>query len=171
MGEAGILGRDDHVELIDGQVLVEPRVTPPQAGTRIELNHMFFSLLDDLMVLSPHLPLVLGEFSEPQPDVALLKPPLEIYRRRHPRPEDVLLLIEVADSAAPYDRDLKIPLYAIAGIVECWIVDVRGNVIEVYTSPSEDGFRTVEQFRPGDRIAPRAFPTAGFAVSDILGTA
>lgn len=170
MGETGILGEDDRVELIEGRIV---RMTPigiPHTGAVKELLGLFSELAGARAVLSVQDPVVLGELSEPQPDVVLLKPPRATYRRRHPRPEDVLLLIEVADTSAAYDRDVKAPLYARAGIPEYWIVDVGRDVIEVFRSSSGDRYASVEERRPGDRISPEALPEVELAVSEILGT-
>jgi Uma2 family endonuclease len=170
MGQVGILGKADRVELIDGQIVQMTPIGPPHNGTVITLTRLLLSAVGERAVVSAQGPTVLDDFSEPQPDFALLKPPEDAYRRRHPRPEDVLLLIEVADTSARFDRKVKLPLYAIAGIREYWIVDINQSAIEAYRSPAGDRYASVETLRSGDRIAPLTIPDVELSVSEILGT-
>ncbi len=170
MGETGILREDDRVELIDGQVVKMTPIGPPHAGTVTALNRLLARAIGDRAVLNVQNPVVLSGFSEPQPDLTLLMPPEETYRRRHPEPRDVLLLIEVSDTSGPYDRGVKLALYAESGIPEYWIVDVARNVIEIYRSPSGDHYAPVEEHRPGDLLSPEALPGIEIAVSEVLGT-
>ena len=90
------------------------------------------------------------------------------YALAHPRPEDVLLLVEVADSTLAYDRRVKLPLYAAAGIPESWLLNLRDDVIEAHADPSPDGYRTVRRYRAGDDIAPAAFPDLVIPVSQLI---
>ena len=169
MGETGILTREDRVELIDGQIVRMTPIGPPHAGTVSALLMMLGPVIGDRAVLSAQSPLILDDFSEPEPDLALLKPSVDTYRQRHPRPDDVLLLIEVADTSGAYDRRVKIPLYAQAGISEYWIVDVNRRLVEVRRSPRGDGYASVEELAPGARLSPEAFPDIELEVSGILG--
>jgi Uma2 family endonuclease len=170
MGETGILTREDRVELIDGQIVRMTPIGPPHSGTVMALHQMLASLLGDRAVLSVQSPVILSDFSEPEPDVVLLKPPLGTYRQRHPNPDDVLLLIEVADTSGAYDRRVKLPLYAEAGISEYWIVDLERNLIGVHRSPAGNRYVSVEPLALGDRVSPEAFPDIELEVSEILGT-
>jgi Uma2 family endonuclease len=170
MGETGILTREDRVELIDGQIVRMTPIGPPHSGTVMALHQMLASLLGDRAVLSVQAPVILNDFSEPQPDVVLLKPPLGTYRQRHPDPDDVLLLVEVADTSGAYDRRVKLPLYAQAGISEYWIVDVKRRIVDVHRSPHGDGYALVEEVSPGAGLSPEAFPDIELQVSEILGT-
>jgi Uma2 family endonuclease len=118
--------------------------------------------------LSPQNPVNLTDISEPQPDVTLLRPRADFYGDGHPTPEDVLLLVEVADSSIGFDRGTKFPLYARCGIPEAWLVDVTRNVLEVYREPARDGYRSIQRLRRGDLIAPLAFPDFEIDVASIL---
>ena len=86
---------------------------------------------------------MLGTYSEPEPDVALLKPREDFYTTTHPVPDDVLLIIEVADTTVHYDREVKVPLYASTGIPEVWLIDLARKAVEVYRQPSARGYREV----------------------------
>ena len=109
MGEAGVLREDDRVELIDGQVVEMTPIGPRHAGCVNHLTRILSRHGADMAMVSIQNPLVLGERSEPEPDVALLQPRADAYRGKHPRPEDVLLVIEVADTSVEHDRSVKIP--------------------------------------------------------------
>lgn len=170
MGETGILGENDRVELIDGRIV---RMTPigiAHAATVTQLSRLFSELASDRAVVYAQNPIVLGDFSEPEPDVVLLRPPFATYRRRRPRAKDVLLLVEVADTSGLYDRTFKLPLYAASGIAEYWIVDLARQIVEVHRSPEGGRYASVEELRAVDRVSPGAFPDLNMAVSEILGT-
>ncbi|MFL5731796.1 MAG: Uma2 family endonuclease [Chloroflexia bacterium] len=107
--------------------------------------------------------------SEPQPDVALLKPREDFYARTHPEPEDVLLIIEVADSSLTYDRRAKMPFYATAGIPEFWLVDLTNQVVEVYARPSAGGYRESAVLGRGETVRARGIAGIALGVDDILG--
>ena len=93
----------------------------------------------------------------------------DFYRSGHPRPADVLLLIEVADTSVGYDRNAKLPVYARAGIPEVWIVNRPARRIESYSDPSGSAYSTVRHFSPGETVAPQAFPDITLAVDRIIG--
>jgi len=114
-------------------------------------------------------PIVLDDYSEPQPDVTILAPRTDYYVGAHPRPGDVLLCIEVMDAGASYDRTLKLPLYAKKHVRELWLVDLPGEAVEVYRRPSAARYRDQRRVERGRRIAPLTFPRVHFRVADILG--
>jgi hypothetical protein len=105
-------------------------------------------------------PVRIGVHSEPEPDVALVRLRERPYKEAHPGPEDVYLVVEVADTTLAADRRLKLPLYARAGIPEVWLVDVQHDVVHVHREPTADGYRVVRTLRRGDRVAPWPSPTA-----------
>ena len=110
----------------------------------------------------------LGEHSEPQPDLALLRPRQDFYASGHPGPEDVVMVVEVSEASAGPDREVKVPRYGKAGIREAWLVDLQGEVVEVYRQPSSEGYREVRRFHRGDAISPQAFPDVVLAIDEIL---
>ena len=169
MGEVGILHEDDRVELIHGEIVQMTPIGPPHAAAVAALAQRFARILGDRAVVWPQNPVVIMPDSEPQPDVVLLRPRLDLYRIRHPGPADILLLIEVADTSLRYDRAVKLPLYAGAGIPEVWIVDVEGVAVEIYRVPGPEGYQQMERIRAGGRLASAAFPDLTVSVADILG--
>src|SRR5580658_8478845 len=125
MAETGVLAYDARVELIDGQIIDMPPIGPFHGGVAKFLIRFFESLAEGRWITSVTDPVHLDDHSEPQPDLMLLKPSSDFYRKRHPRPEDVFLLVEIADTSLMKDQEMKLPLYARAGIVEVWIVNLN----------------------------------------------
>lgn len=137
MTAAGILSEDERVELIAGEIVKMAPIGSRHAGCVKKLNRRLSRALGDRALVSIQDPILLGEGVEPEPDLALLRPREDDYTLSHPRPGDVLLVIEVADASLDYDRRVKIPLYAQAGVPEMWIVNLLQGEIEVYHGPSE----------------------------------
>ena len=138
MGEAGIFGEDDRVELVEGEIV---EMTP--IGWRhVESVNALTGVLADLrgagrFVVSVQNPLVLGEHGEHYPDLVLYRAGV---RGRVPEARDALVVVEVADTSVSYDRNIKLPLYASAGVPEAWLVDLRGGVVEVHSEPHAGGY-------------------------------
>jgi Uma2 family endonuclease len=169
MVEAGILREDDRVELLDGQIVEMSPIGPRHAGCVSALNHLLIRRLGDTVILGIQNPLVLRPRSAPEPDVAVLRRKAGFYRDAHPGPDDVLLVIEVADSSAETDRDVKIPLYAAAGIREVWLVDLEHERVHVYRSPSGNGYADVRTLARGDTVVPLLVASGPVEVREILG--
>ena len=168
MGEAGIFTEDDRVELIDGEIVTMPPIGDFHAGEVNKMTWVFPRALGDLAIASVQNPIVLGPHWEPQPDFCLLRPRPDFYMSGKPRPEDVLLVIEVSDTTLAYDRDVKIPAYGRAGILEAWLVDLNARRILVFRDPSPDGYRSAQTLGPDDRLSLLAFPGVEIAVTDLL---
>lgn len=143
MGEVGIFGEDDRVELIEGQLIAMTPIGSNHSGTINALNHRLFDRLRNAGVVAVQNPVRLGDLSEPQPDFAVLRPRDDFYRRSTPTQDDVLLLIEVADSSLAYDRAVNRSLYARFGIPAFWIIDLTADVIEVDRAPSGDDYADI----------------------------
>ncbi|HEV8712026.1 MAG TPA: Uma2 family endonuclease [Candidatus Binatia bacterium] len=167
MGEAGILGEDDRVELIDGELIEMAPIGSNHAGEVIRLVALLSSVLAGRALISPQNPVRLGDYSEPQPDITVLRFRDDFYRVSHPQPEDVLLLIEVADTTVRYDREIKIPLYARHGIPEVWLIDLQQERVEIYLQPGSEGYRQI--LRPGksERIALSLLPDVSILITDL----
>jgi len=170
MGEVGILGDDARVELLAGDIVVREPLGPYHAGTVNRLTSLWTSRLGDRAIVHVQNPIELPEVdSEPQPDVALLRPRADFYTTAHPRAADTLLVIEVADSSARPDRRVKIPLYARAGIREVWLLDVAQRRVEVYRQPSAGAFRELRVVGEDELISAEAFPDLRLTPRDLLG--
>ncbi|MBD2441912.1 Uma2 family endonuclease [Dolichospermum sp. FACHB-1091] len=170
MSEAGILSENDKVELINGEIIEMSPIGRRHAACVDRINRLFSNILGIKVIVRVQNPILLNNLSEPEPDIALLKPRADFYESGHPQPQDIFLLIEVADSSIEYDRDVKIPLYASSGITEVWLVDIYQQVITVYRYPSENGYRDIQILSRGEKLSISAFPENNLFVDDILGT-
>lgn len=169
MAQAGILGEDDRVELIEGEIVEMPPIGDRHAASVDRLTEGFVQRFSDVAIVRVQNPVRLDEHSEPQPDLALLRRRADFYASGHPAPPDVFLLVEVADTSAELDRRVKIPLYARSGIPEAWLIDLQQETLTVYRDPTPEGYRAVQVLHRTDSIAPAAFPDRALAVADLLG--
>jgi len=169
MGEAKIIAPNDRVELIQGEIIDMSPIGSGHAGLVKHLIRIFSHTLDDTTIVAVQDPVVLNDFSEPQPDLALLRYREDFYTNSHPRAEDVLLIVEVADTTLQYDREIKLPLYASAGIPEVWLVDVEGKTVEIYSHPEEGRYALREN--PDDLKSVKATALQGmsFDLSEMFG--
>ncbi len=165
---AGILSEDDRVELIEGEILQMSPIGDRHASSVRRLTALLSSRLAEQAILSVQNPLRLNDISAPQPDLALLRPRADFYSA-HPRPEDTLLVIEVAEASLAFDRQVKAPLYGMNGIAELWIVDLLGQAIEVYRQPSARGYLEVRRSNRGSPLGMLAFPGLELSAAEILG--
>lgn len=168
MAKVGIFDEDSMVELGEGDITVIERISPRQAGINMYLNDFFLSARLNAVV-SARNPVRLNRYSEPCPDIALLKFKRDYYSSAHPTGEDVLLLIEVAEATPVVDRLVKGLLYARAGVQEFWLVDLEANALEVYRSPSTEGYREVRRLGRDASVSPSAFPDISIAIAEVLG--
>jgi Uma2 family endonuclease len=170
MIEAGILSEDERIELIRGEMIEMSPIGKRHAACVRRLIRAFSSRFASRAVVDVQDPVTLGDQqSEPQPDIVLFRYEEDCYSAKPPMPEDLLLVVEIADSSLAYDRDVKIPLYAEAGIREAWLVAFPSDSVFSYRDPSPTGYRKVREYRRGDVIAPEAFPDERFTVDEILG--
>jgi Uma2 family endonuclease len=173
MIELGLFGEDDHLELVDGEILTMSPQKSLHAGTitvAAEALRLAFGAGCHVRV---QLPLALDEMSEPEPDLAVVEGTGRDYLAAHP--ETALLVVEVADTTLPYDRGRKASLYARAGLAEYWIVNVADRVLEVHRDPAPDAgaplgfaYTILERLAPESTVSPLAVPEARIAVSELL---
>jgi Uma2 family endonuclease len=169
MASIGILGEYDHVELIEGEIVEMSPIGPLHAAHVKRMIKLLTQQVEKDAIVAAQDPVYLSDRSEPQPDLALLKPRSDFYASGHPRPEDVFLLIEVADTTIETDRDLKVPLYASYGIPEVWLIDIQAQTVEVYRDPTPKGYKRSRICQKGQTIAVQALPNISFTVEEILG--
>jgi len=168
MAEAGILTEDDRVELLEGEITAMSPLGSRHAASVNRLANLLFEAVHGSALVAVQNPIRLSPRSEPQPDLTLLKPRADFYASAHPGPEDVLLLIEVAESSASHDRDTKFPIYARAGISECWLADLDARHVEIHRQPAPDGYRDVQRLAPGQALTCLALPGLRIRVEDVL---
>jgi hypothetical protein len=166
---AGILGEDDRVELLEGELFEMTPVSTRHAATVKRLLHLFVAQVAGRAIVSIQDPIGLGGVSEPQADLCLLAPRDDFYASAHPSAADVLLLVEVSDTSQAYDRNIKLPLYARHGIQEVWLLDLSSSRLSIFRDPSGDGYRTVRRPEPGEPVAPLALPDLTLRARDLLG--
>ncbi len=152
MGEAGILGEDARVELVDGELIDMAPIGSLHAGTVDRIARLFFARCTDVIVRIQN-PIVLGSDSELQPDLTLVRPREDNYTKSHPEPVDILLIVEVGDSTVRYDREIKIPLYAQYAIPEVWLLDLQRQQLEVYLQPGANGYRQILRPEKNEEVA------------------
>jgi Uma2 family endonuclease len=168
MGEVGILKDDDRVELIEGEIIDMTPIGVRHAQCVAKLTRALVLQLERSALVWAQNPVRLSNKTEVQPDIALLRNRDYSVDESAPGPEHILLVVEVSDSTLAYDEREKLLLYARAGIPEYWLVNLKENVIEVYSDPAGDEYQTVEQARPGDALAVPGFSGVTVSVLDIL---
>lgn len=169
MGEAGILKEDDRVELIRGEIIAMSPIGSRHMACVNRLTGIFSAIPSSLFILSIQNPVHIGKYSEPEPDISLLKYSADFYEDDKPRSEDVVLVIEVAEFSFDYDVEIKIPLYAEAGIPEVWLIDLNENRVIVHTDPAEGSYQHAVEFRPGEKICSTTLPALIVDISRIFG--
>ena len=152
MGKVGILKEDDQVELINGEIIEMSPISSRHSSYVNRLNALLQNLLGDQYIISVQNPILIDDFSEPEPDLAILKWDDGFYENQHPGPKDILLLIEVALTSINYEEEVKLPMYANAGIIEFWIINVEDQVIEVYRNPDGHLYKIKEIYKTTDTI-------------------
>lgn len=168
MADLGILDEDERIELLGGEMYHMAAIGVRHADTVRTLNRILSRQVGTGALVDVQDPIRLDDETMPQPDIAIVRD--RRYRDGHPTPQDVLIVFEVADSSRAYDRGLKFPRYAAAGIAEAWLVDLTSNVIERHSDPHDGAYRQVIIGRPGDTLASTMFPQLAISVDAALGT-
>jgi Uma2 family endonuclease len=169
---AGVFDEDARIELIRGELVDMPPPGPEHDTSVRYLHRVFYKQVGDQAVISPQgntirLP---DSASRPQPDLAILRLRDDDYRGVFPEAEDVILIVEVAQSSLAYDRGTKLALYAEAAIPEYWVVDVAKGLIEAYAEPAEGNYQSMRMIRRGEILQLPDGLEGSIAVDDILGS-
>jgi Uma2 family endonuclease len=166
MIDAGVFHEDDRMELIEGELIQ----MAPIGGTHVQLLNLLTRILVQQVgedgVVSPQNPIALPPDSEPEPDIAVLRPEC-LYRTEVPNAHDVLLLVEVSHSTLAYDRDVKIPLYAKHGIPEVWVFDVTSRSVSIYREPTRNSYRRLLTPDRSETISPLLLPKVQLQLRDV----
>ncbi|HTI84492.1 MAG TPA: Uma2 family endonuclease [Acetobacteraceae bacterium] len=168
LGEAGILGEDDRVELLEGQLVDMSPIGPRHALAIDALTELLVTTVARRASVRVQNPIVLDDESEPQPDFAVVRRPWRGYPDQHPQPEDVLLLIEVSDSSLDTDKGAKLALYARAGVREFWIVDLTTNKVIVHRDPDGECYKDVKDVEGSGALDIQALPSVNILVASIF---
>lgn len=168
LADAGILQEDDRVELLYGEIVEMSPIGPKHAGTVDRIVRVLTFLFGETAIVRGQNPILLNDYSEPLPDVAILRPRDDFYTTAHPTAEEVLIVIELSDSSLAFDRQIKLPAYAAGNIPEYWIIDLTHDRIMVHTDPSEDQYLTINTYHLNDRLDSPGLPTA-IEVKELLG--
>lgn len=169
MTQAGILPEESGWEVIDGYLVDKMSIGSRHSGTVKRLNEILKNILGKAFIISIQDPIHIDEYNEPEPYIALLKRREDFYSESHPTPQDVCLLVEVADSSVEYDREVKKDLYAEAGIREFWLVNLQEETVEVYSQPKNGNYRLVRILEAGETIESNSVENLRLSVDEILG--
>jgi Uma2 family endonuclease len=153
MAEVGILKPADRIELISGEIIEMSPIGSKHAGVVNRLSRLLNKILENKVVVGVQNPVRLDDINEPEPDISVLKYRSDDYSTHHPEPNDILALIEVADSTINYDKEIKIPLYASYKIPLYWIIDIGKDRIEVYTNPQDSDYLEKTTYNLSDEIS------------------
>lgn len=167
--EVGVLNEDSQVELLSGEIIQMSPIGKRHSAKVKKLRTFLGNQLQQSVVIGVQDPVQLDDYSEPQPDLSVLKPRDDFYESAHPRPADVLFLIEVADSSAAIDREIKLPAYAQAGVAEVWLVDLTKDLVEVHSNPYQGIYQEVRIVQRGQEIVSTVVPQLKLHADDILG--
>ena len=168
MGEVGILHEDDRVELIEGELVAMTPIGSNHSGTINTLTRALVMAVGNRGVVAVQNPVQLDDLSEPLPDFSILRSRPDDYRRATPRPDEVLLIIEVADSSLAYDRAIKRALYARHGIPEFWIVNLQANSVEVCRKPAGEAYTDISTIERDGTLEPQLLPGAAIPAAVLL---
>jgi Uma2 family endonuclease len=167
MIELGMLENYEKAEIIEGELIKKMTVGNRHASIVDFLTKIFVRNVSDNILVRIQNPIRLSDFNEPEPDLVLSD--LTKYDgKRHPRPKEILLVIEVSDSTLKYDRDKKLPLYAEAEIPEVWIVNLTNEIIEVHSKPNVGLYQFVKIYKRGETVEPESIPNLSLDVDDVL---
>jgi Uma2 family endonuclease len=168
MGEAGILSPRDRVELLDGEVVTLSPIGPRHGAAVDRATRAFVTAVGDSAIVRVQGSVRLDLYTEPEPDIVLLRPRSDFYASTHPGPSDILLIIEVADSSLEYDRDVKASVYASAGVPEYWIADVNEHRVHCFSEPASGTYRTMTALGRAHSLAPLLLPACTVSSDDLL---
>ncbi len=169
MIDAGVFVGNSDFELIEGEILKKMTVGDYHISCVNRLTTIFVPFLVGKAIVSVQNPVVIGDISEPEPDVTIFKFQEDFYASGKATAEDVLLLIEVSDSTVKYDRDVKVKLYAEAEVTEVWLINLPKQIIEVYSKPEKGKYKSVEKLSKNQTVSPKFAPELKIKVTDIFG--
>ena len=169
MAESGVFQPDERLELIDGEIFEMSPVGSLHVRCVNFLNDFLVRKLAGEYLVSIQNPIISANDTEPQPDLTILRRHDDLYKYHLPTGSDTLIVIEVADTSASFDRNRKFPKYAQAGIPEAWLIDLKREGVEIHSDPAPNGYSIVKTYRRGEKIISKVLPSIELSVDDILG--
>lgn len=170
MAETGILPEGERTELIEGEIIVMGKQGPQHASSSSRINDYLRDLLGRLAMVRFQLPIRLDDWSEPEPDIAIVLLDEDYYSDHHPTPSETLFVLEVSDSTLQFDRVRKSRIYAKAGIRQFCILNLKDRELEDHRQPDPNGYRSKQIYTEGESFKLAAFPNISINVSDLLPT-
>ncbi len=168
MAETGILNETARVELIAGEIIDMAPIGSRHAAMVNRLMRLLVNATANAAIVSVQNPIVLGDYSEPEPDIALLKPKANDYEDALPTAQDILLLIEVADSTLLYDRQIKAPLYAEFAIPELWLIDIQQSTMTIFQQPIDKNYSLELKINTAAAVTPLLLPDVKLNLQKVL---
>lgn len=168
MGQVGILSENDRVELIEGEIVTKVTIGARHNASVDRAVRALVIGAGDRAIVRVQGSFRLSAYSEPEPDLVLLRPQADFYASRLPGPEDVFLIVEIADSSIDYDRSVKARIYAEYGIREYWLADLTHNALTCYSEPRGGTYQNVQQYERGQTLVPALLPECPIAVDVFL---
>ncbi len=167
--ETGVFKPEERLELWEGEFVEMSPIGKRHASCVNYLIELLRDFLGKNVIISPQNPIVLNDFSEPQPDIALLRRREDFYRSENATAKDVLIAMEIADTTLKYDRDTKFPRYAASGIEEAWLIDLENDRVEIHSEPTEFGYSLVKILHRGQTAESSVLPEIKITIDEILG--
>lgn len=169
MAAAGILAADEQVELLAGHIIQKMPKGPAHSAFCKRLEKLLERRLGDRILVRLQDPIQLDPLSEPEPDIAIVKPRDDFYVTAHPIPDDVYWLIEIADTTIKRDLGLKAELYAAAGVKDYWVLNLATQQLHVFREPQADGYQRQTILQNQQTVSPLRFPDCVLSVDECFG--
>jgi Uma2 family endonuclease len=169
LGEVGVLAPDQRVELIDGEIIEMAPIGSRHFAMVNRLDLLLKRAVGDQALVAVQTSFRLDDYSEPQPDLALYRQRADFYASALPTPADTLLVVEVAESSARYDRLIKLPLYARRGVPELWIVDLDAGLLRMYREPQGDDYLQASATATPGVVGVAALPDVTLDLTGLFG--
>lgn len=165
---SGFFKREDHIELIEGELIMMPPPSPEHSANSTSLRDKVQRLIPEKLIVRESQPVTIPPDSEPEPDLCIVPRRADYYKTAHPGPKDVLLLIEVSKTSATFDKTTKARVYGEAGILEYWVIEIEQGVVHVFTEPTPQGYRTLRTHHTDDTVRCSTIRKLVLRVADML---
>lgn len=170
MAKVGILGADEQIELIEGQIIQKMPKGPVHSALCKRIELLLEQCLGDQVLVRLQDPIQLNLYSEPEPDIAVVHPRSNFYADHHPTPDEVYLIIEIADTTLNRDLSTKADLYAAAGIIDYWVFNITTEQLHLFRDPQPEGYQDQLILRSPQSVSLLAFPKVSIALQACFGT-